>query len=34
MMSSLLQYGFWRLYVDQMIYYYLDCGYLINGLTG
>jgi hypothetical protein len=27
------QYGFWRPYVEQVIYHYLDCGDLHNGFA-
>jgi hypothetical protein len=27
------QYGFWRPYIEQMIYRYLDCGDLHNGFA-
>ncbi len=27
------QYGFWRPYVEQVIYRYLDCGDLHNGIV-
>jgi len=27
------QYGFWRPYVEQVIYRYLDCGDLHNGFA-
>ena len=27
------QYGFWRTYIEQVIYRYLDCGNLHNGFV-